>query len=69
MGLVNSSQIKIVKRIVKKVLLAITDARVSITLLIIDVLKPNLLLRIDWMRRYNVKLSFRKKILIFESKD
>ena len=61
-------QRKIVKGIVKEALLAIADAKMPIILLVIDTLKSNLLLGTDWMRRYDVKLSFRKKNLIFEAK-
>ena len=75
MGLVDSSQIiaidqqrKMIKGIVKKALLAIADARVPITLLVIDTLESNLLLKTNWMKRYDAKLSFRKKTLIFEAK-
>ena len=61
-------QRKTVKRVIKEVLLAIADVKVPITLLIINVLEPNLLFETDWMRRYDAELSFRKKILSFEVK-
>jgi len=57
-----------VKRVIKEVLLAIADVKVPITLLIINALEPNLLLDTDWMRRYDMKLSFRKKNLTFKAK-
>jgi len=54
MGPVNSSQIiavnqqrKMVKGIVKEASLIIVNTKVSITLLVIDILEPNLLLRTD----------------------
>ncbi len=52
----------------KEVSLAIADAKVPITLLVIDAPEPNLLLSTDWMRRYDMELSFKKKNLIFEVK-
>ncbi len=45
------------------------NAKVSITLLVIDAPESNLLLRTDWMRRYDIELSFRKQNLTFETKD
>ncbi len=62
-------QRKIVKEVVKEALLAIADAKMPITLLVIDTSELNLLLRTDWMRRYDAELSFRKKNLTFEAKD
>jgi len=64
-----NQQRKIIKEIVKEASLVITDVRVLIILLVIDVLESNLLLRIDWIRKYNAELSFRKKILIFKAKS
>ena len=61
-------QRKTVKGVVKEVSLAIADAKVPITLLVIDAPEPNLLLSTDWMRRYDMELSFKKKNLIFEVK-
>ncbi len=52
----------------KEVPLAIADAKVPITLLIIDASEPNLLFDTDWIRRYDIELSFRKKNLTFEAK-
>ncbi len=57
-----------VKRIVKEASLVIADAKVLITLLVINTSELNLLLGTDWMRRYDAELSFRKKNLTFEAK-
>ncbi len=61
-------QKKMVKEVVKEASLVIMDARISITLLIIDVSELNLLFETDWMRRYDAELSFKKKTLSFEAK-
>ncbi len=75
MGSADGSQIiavdqqrKTVKGVVREAPLAITNAKVPITLLVIDTPEPNLLLGTDWMRRYDAELSFRKKNLTFEAK-
>ena len=52
----------------KEVSLAIVDAKMPIILLVINAPEPNLLLGINWMRRYDAKLFFRKKNLTFEAK-
>ncbi len=56
------------KEVVNEVLLAIADVKMPITLLVIDAPKPNLLFSTNWMRRYDMELSFRKKSLTFETK-
>ena len=61
-------QRKTVKGVVREAPLVIADAKVLITLLVIDVPKSNLLLGTNWMRRYDAELSFRKKNLTFEAK-
>jgi len=61
-------QKKTVKRVIKEAPLAIADAKVPITLLVIDILESNILLGTDWMRRYDMELSFRKKNFTFEAK-
>jgi len=51
--------------IVKDAPLSIQDARVPITLLVIEASEDNLLLETDWMNRYQADLSFHRKELRF----
>jgi len=51
--------------IVKDAPLLIKDARVPVNLLVIEVSEDNLLLRTDWIDRYQADLSFHKKELRF----
>ena len=51
--------------IIRDVPLSIQDARVSVNFLVIDAPENNLLLRTDWIDRYQADLSFHKKELRF----
>ncbi len=51
--------------IVKDAPLLIQDARILVNLLVINASEDNLLLRTDWIDRYQVDLSFHKKELRF----
>src|SRR6266540_3766826 len=73
MGMPDGSKIIAVDQTKKNVIgivrdapLSIQDARVSISLLVIDAPEDNLLLGTDWMDRYQADLSFHKKELRFQ---
>src|SRR6266542_6989853 len=72
MGMPDRSKIIAVDKTKKNVIgiirdapLLIQDARVPVNLLVIEALEDNLLLRTDWMDRYQADLSFHKKELRF----
>ena len=54
--------------IVRDAPLSIQDARVLVNLLVIEASEDNLLLKTDWMDRYQADLSFHKKELRFRCK-
>ncbi len=51
--------------IVKDAFLSIQNARVLVSLLVIDALEDNLFLKTDWINWYQANLSFYKKELKF----
>ena len=72
MGMSNGSKIIAVDQTKKNVIsivrdapLSIQDARVPVNLLVIEAPEDNLLLRTDWIDRYQTDLSFHKKELRF----
>ena|SRR6266540_2384058 len=75
MSLIDGSNIIAVDQAKKKVIgfvrgasLIITDIRVSVDLMIIDIPRTVLLVDTDWLRKYSADLLFCKKKLVFKSK-